>query len=239
VTGARRLIVNADDFGLSEGVNRGVIEAHERGIVTAASLMVRGDAATEAAAYARAHRSLDVGLHIDIGEWKLDRGEWVAIYRRVDPDDRDAVAVEIRAQLERFRALVGSDPTHLDSHQHVHSREPAGSIARQLATKIGAPLRHASAIGYLGDFYGQDADGTPLDGRLTVESMIRLIRGLPAGTTELACHPGYADDLPTMYRSERAIEAAVLCDPRVRRAIDDERIDLTRFSQLAAAPGPR
>ena len=52
----RELIVNADDFGLSEGVNRGIAEAHEHGIVTSASLMVRGASAPAAAAYADAHR---------------------------------------------------------------------------------------------------------------------------------------------------------------------------------------
>ena len=50
---SRRLIVNADDFGRTDGVNRGIITAHERGIVTAATLMVRWPAAVRAGAYAR------------------------------------------------------------------------------------------------------------------------------------------------------------------------------------------
>ena len=63
----RYLIVNADNFGLSVGVNHGIIETHEHGIVTSASLMARWPAA--AAAYARAHPRLGLGLHLDIGEW--------------------------------------------------------------------------------------------------------------------------------------------------------------------------
>jgi len=66
----RLLIVNADDFGLSDGVNRGIVEAHERGIVTSASLMVWHDAARAAAAYARGRPQLDVGVHLDLGEWE-------------------------------------------------------------------------------------------------------------------------------------------------------------------------
>src|SRR5206468_2930594 len=58
------VVVNADDLGLSPGVNRGIIEAHERGIVTSASLMVRWPAAAEAAAYARSRPQLGVGLHL-------------------------------------------------------------------------------------------------------------------------------------------------------------------------------
>ena len=75
----RALIVNADDFGQSPGVNRGVIRAHERGIVTSVSLMVRWPASTEAAAYGRAHPALSVGLHVDLGEWVCRKGSWQAL----------------------------------------------------------------------------------------------------------------------------------------------------------------
>ena len=67
ITGARHLIVNADDFGLSAGVNRGIVEAYDNGIVTSASLMVHKPAAAQAAALARSRPSLGLGLHIDIG----------------------------------------------------------------------------------------------------------------------------------------------------------------------------
>src|SRR5262245_64423892 len=114
---ARSLIVNADDFGLSAGVNRGIIEAHERGIVTSASLMVRGSAAAAAAAYARAHPALSVGLHLDLGEWAWRDGGWVSVYEVVRADDARAVVAEAARQLAAFRRLVGLSPTHLDSHQ--------------------------------------------------------------------------------------------------------------------------
>ena len=76
----RFLIVNADDFGLSDGVNRGIIEAAEHGIVTSASLMVRQPAAAAAAAYARNGGKLSVGLHLDLGEWYYRDGEWLPLY---------------------------------------------------------------------------------------------------------------------------------------------------------------
>src|SRR5919201_1887636 len=99
----RYLIVNADDFGQSAGVNRGIIEAHERGIVTSASLMVRWPAATEAAAYARDHPELSLGLHLDLGEWAYRDGEWIALYQVVCEDVREAVAHEVTRQLMAFR----------------------------------------------------------------------------------------------------------------------------------------
>src|SRR3954452_23338645 len=124
----RSLIVNADDFGLSAGVNRGISEAHERGIVTSASLMVRGPAAEEAAAYARAHPALSVGLHLDLGEWAWHDGGWGSVYEVVRADDAEAVADEAGRQLPAFPRLAGRAPTHLDSHQHVHCNQPVLSV---------------------------------------------------------------------------------------------------------------
>ena len=87
----RVLIVNADDFGASEGVNRGIVDAHVRGVVTSTSLMVRGAAAAQAAALARDHPELSVGLH-----WELDSEDGKP---RVDYEDAQAVRAELVHQL--------------------------------------------------------------------------------------------------------------------------------------------
>ena len=106
----RCLIVNADNFGRSFGVNRGIIEAHEGGIVTSASLMVRWPATTEAAAYGREHRNLGLGLHFDLGEWTHRDGGWAPVYEVVPADDIAAVTDELAPQLATFRQLVGGIP---------------------------------------------------------------------------------------------------------------------------------
>src|SRR5687767_6392407 len=64
MTSMKRLIINADDFGRTPGINRGVVEAHERGVVTSATMMVNYAPAAEAAALARQKPSLGVGLHV-------------------------------------------------------------------------------------------------------------------------------------------------------------------------------
>ena len=104
----RVLIVNADDYGRSPGVNRGVIRAHEQGIVTSATLMVRWPAAEEAAAYARKSGSLSVGLHLDLGEWLYQDGEWQPRYEVLSEFSEEAIAKEIGAQLERFEGFDGA-----------------------------------------------------------------------------------------------------------------------------------
>ena len=90
----RYLIVNADDFGQSHGINQGIIEAHERGIVTSASLMTRWLGAGEAALYAREHPQLSVGLHLDLGEWVFRAGDWEPVYCVVPLEDKEAVNVK-------------------------------------------------------------------------------------------------------------------------------------------------
>jgi predicted glycoside hydrolase/deacetylase ChbG (UPF0249 family) len=229
-----RLIVNADDFGISPGVNRGIIAAHEHGIVTSSSLMVRWPAAAEAAAYGRMHPELSIGLHIDLCEWEYRDERWAPCYEVVPPGDAVALQREIQHQLHAFRELLGYDPAHIDSHQHVHLEEPVSTIARATADEIGVPLRHFSRqITYRGDFYGQTGKGLPYPEGITVERLLYLFAALPPGVTELGCHPGLDADVDSMYRTERGDEVRTLCDPAVRAAIVAGGIQLCSFATIA------
>jgi predicted glycoside hydrolase/deacetylase ChbG (UPF0249 family) len=233
MTKARFIIVNADDFGLSEGTNQGVITAHERGILTSASLMVRHQTAQEAASYAKAHPDFSLGLHFDFGEWVFRNGKWTPLYAVLAHDDADAMVIEAERQLKAFHHFVGHSPTHLDSHQHVHRQEPARSVLLSLAHDLGVPLRHYDErISYCGDFYGQSGKGEPFPEALGVDALLRVLRELPPGITELACHPGLDSDLNSSYGDERLLEVDTLCDPRVRVALDKERISLISFHNL-------
>jgi predicted glycoside hydrolase/deacetylase ChbG (UPF0249 family) len=225
------LIVNADDLGFSAPVNAGIAEAHENGIVTSASMMVRQAAAPAAAEYARSHPGLAVGLHIDLGQWDYRDGEWRVAYERVDSEDEAAVEAECRSQLELFRRLLDRDPTHLDSHQHVHMDGPVAAVADRLAAELAVPLR-ARGVRYDGSFYGQTGKGEPLPEAIAADSLIRLLRSLPAGWTELGCHPGLGMEGESSYGSEREVEAATLCDDLIAETIERERIELRSFAQL-------
>src|SRR5438477_8895511 len=110
----RYLVVNADDFGACSGVNRGIVEAHQRGIVTSASLMTGMPGSEEAARLAGECPTLSVGLHASL---QNERSE-------PDADLRSpgASRAALEAQLMRFRELLGRWPTHLDSHHHVRPR---------------------------------------------------------------------------------------------------------------------
>lgn len=229
----RFLVVNADDFGLSDGVNAGIIEAHERGIVTATSLMVRWPAAKAAAAYSRAHPRLDVGLHVDLGEWICRDGTWRPLYEVLAEGDAEAVTGEVARQLAEFRRLLGRDPTHIDSHQHVHRTEPVQSIVVDAARALHVPVRHFTpGIEYQGHFYGQSDDGDSYPELVSVDAMLKLLAELPPGVTELGCHPARGQDVTAMYVLERERELQTLCDSRVGDAIVNTGIRLGSFTDF-------
>jgi len=227
------LIVNADDFGQSEGVNRGILRAHREGIVTSASLMVRWPAAEHAA---RSAGRLDLGLHVDLGEWVFHEGQWHARYERVPMDNLRAVEEEDRFQLAEFRRLTGREPTHIDSHQHVHLHEPALSVVRRLANELSVPLRACTShVRYCGDFYGQSESGAPCAEAIGVAALLRLLSELRPGITELCCHPGEDTQLDSTYCRERSQEVTALCHPDIRDALKLHGIRLITFADVAQA----
>ena len=232
----RRLVVNADDFGLSEGVNAGIIRAHLDGIVTSASLMVYGDSVAEAVESARATPTLDLGLHVDLAEWACDGGQWRPTYRHVDTEDGSAVEAELDRQLDRFWELTGRAPTHLDSHQHVHREEPARSILGRRAKELKVPLRHHGRVRYCGLFYGQGPGASPNPEAIESAKLARLIEDLPDGATEICCHPAASVGPGLVYGGERVRELRALCDPRVRWAAQRAAVRLCTFAEALAGP---
>jgi predicted glycoside hydrolase/deacetylase ChbG (UPF0249 family) len=153
------------------------------------------------------------------------------------------MASEVHRQLDRFRSLVGRDPTHVDSHRHRHRHEPARPIVVDMAAELGIPVRDFDAtVRHCGDFYGQTYgriySTRPNPEAISADGLVRLLEQLSPGVTELCCHPGYADDLLASfrkepYRGERAQEVRSLCDSRVRAGVERLGIRLCSFSDVA------
>ncbi|XP_046496321.1 carbohydrate deacetylase isoform X2 [Equus quagga] len=132
-----RLVVTADDFGYCPRRDEGIVEAFLAGAVTSVSLLVNGAAAESAAELARRHH-IPTGLHANLSEGRPVGPARHSTSSLLSPEGfflgkmgfREAVAAgdvdlpqvreELEAQLSRFRELLGSDPTHVDGHQHVH-----------------------------------------------------------------------------------------------------------------------
>lgn len=160
----KRLILNADDFGMTLGVNEGIIRAHREGILTSATLMANGEAFDDAVERARANKELGVGCHL-----VLVGGKCVAtkdsVASLVDaggnlPDSLplfvakissgiiriEEIERELRAQIGRVRA-AGIEPTHLDTHKHTHAHprvmEALGKVAKECGiARVRKPIEN-------------------------------------------------------------------------------------------------
>lgn len=132
----RRLIINADDFGLTSGVNRGIIDSHENGVVTSATLMACGNRFDEAAALASGSPRLSVGCHVVLvdglpvsdaaavstltaGTKFRDRLTNFAALAATGRLDSAQIETEVTAQIQKLQA-AGIQVSHLDSHKHTH-----------------------------------------------------------------------------------------------------------------------
>ena len=160
----KQLILNADDFGMTLGVNDGIIRAHREGILTSATLMANGEAFDDAVERARANKELGVGCHL-----VLVGGKCVAtkdsVASLVDaggnlPDSlplfvakissgiirTEEIERELRAQIGRVRA-AGIEPTHLDTHKHTHAHprvmEALGKVAKECGiVRVRKPIEN-------------------------------------------------------------------------------------------------
>lgn len=153
----RLLIINADDFGLNDACNEGIIETFLAGSVTSTTLMVNGDSAQRASELALENLSLGVGLHFNL-TWGKPISDLDKIPALIDENglflSRDALAkklllgrvpsaqinTEFQAQIERMHEL-GLSPTHIDSHQHVHGFNAIFSVIANYAQENKIPMR--------------------------------------------------------------------------------------------------
>jgi predicted glycoside hydrolase/deacetylase ChbG (UPF0249 family) len=222
----RSLIINGDDLGLSPGVNDGILEAHTHGVLTSASLMVLAPAAEGAAELANAHPELSIGLHF------VDDSPQV--------DDAGYAAEAYNTQLERFRALMGRDPTHVDSHHHVHARGGRIPTFASLVEPLGVPLRLAGQVRYIGGFYAHTRPGVSNIRFVSPEYLIHVVANEAFdGFSELGCHPALQGDFESSYRYEREVELATLTEPGLREELDQLGLRLASFHDWAVSEASR
>lgn len=212
-----RLIVNGDDFGVSDAINRGVIDAHRMGILTSASMMVDAPASAGAASLARGSPQLGLGLHAVVAP----------------TDEAASLRTELERQLGRFVALTGRWPTHVDSHHDVHRRASVLPAFVAFADQHALPLRGFCGVRHIASFYGQWGGETHLE-QVGVAALAGILDAeVDEGFNELCCHPGYADpDLPSSYRLERQAELDTLRDAALRDFIAKRHINLSTFAEL-------
>lgn len=214
-------IVNGDDFGASDGINRGIIEAFTNGILTSASLMINMPRAEEAIAMSAEHPGLSVGLHVNF----TNEADPV-----IDVNDTQAAKAELYRQFQLFEDRFGHPPSHLDSHHNVHRMQNLSPLFIEIAERHALPLREHSPVRYFSNFYGR-WDGESHPEHISASRLVHVLETeISSGLTELACHPGYVtDDFCSEYSIEREVELRSLCDPKVRQRVSELNIELVNF----------
>lgn len=205
---SRFLIVNADDFGYSYSINKGIIEAHEKGTVTSTSVMVNGIAAYEAKDLTK-YPDLSVGLHFELKE--------VA-----------DVEVELKRQIEKFIAIVGKMPNHLDTHKRHTTDESIKEVLEAYAKTHNIPVRNFNAK-HIGSFGVNSNDAS-------VAQLKRSIDEATDENNELMTHCGYSDDYlreHSSYNDPREQELASICDQSVKDYLAEQDIKLINWRQIA------
>ncbi|MHB9133292.1 MAG: carbohydrate deacetylase [Armatimonadota bacterium] len=245
---ADALIINADDLGLWPAVDRGIFTAWSARAISDSTIFATASALTSLLDNASS-LSLPVGIHLNLtlGRPLCAPGEIPAL---VTPDGcfmkRQAWALplpveQVRRELTRqVRRVIdtGWQPSHLDSHHHIHAYPEILEVVLELAREYGLPVRAvddamrailreagiATPDHFTIAFYGAAA---------TVETLLRLVEECPGGTLEIMTHPGYADDaIPSSYREERACELQALLSPRWREYLTQRGIPLVGFRAL-------
>jgi predicted glycoside hydrolase/deacetylase ChbG (UPF0249 family) len=248
------LIVNADDFGLTETVSRGILEALNEGVVASTSVMVctpRGadllaQYADELRGRAGIHLQLTGGVPCSSPQWipSLLNGHGRLPQGRTELQQprADEIEIEWHAQLERF-CECGLDPTHINTHHHVHKDSEAFAAYCRIAAECQVPARSCgpgmtrrlSAAGvscadaFVDSWTGKSC--TPDDLIWRVEAALESAG--EAETVELMCHPGFYDpelEGQSSMVESRLRELSALCDPQLSSRLSARGIALANWS---------
>jgi predicted glycoside hydrolase/deacetylase ChbG (UPF0249 family) len=214
----KRLVVNADDFGFTRDVNRGILETHRNGILTATTLMATGDAFDDAVVLAKENPTLDIGCHLVlVGSPGLPAS--VPQLLQAIALGRIRIYEELAAQVRKILD-AGLTPTHLDTHKHTHLLPPVLDAVARISEEFKIPwvrrpfdlpihskrpgMVTRAVSGTFGVVRGRfereltrrgcrSTDhfaGFQITGNYDARELAALIRTLPEGSTELMCHPG-------------------------------------------------
>jgi predicted glycoside hydrolase/deacetylase ChbG (UPF0249 family) len=215
----RKLVVNADDFGFTRDVNRGIVEAHRNGILTATTIMSNGAAFDDAVRLARENPTLDIGVHLVlVGQAPYPMT--VAQLTRAVMLGRIRIYDELSAQVRRVLD-AGLQPTHLDTHKHTHLLPQVLSAVARISEEFKIPWvrrpfdfplesrgiswqkravscsltvvrsRFERVLAKHGCRSTDHFAGFQITGKFDASDVVALIRSLPEGSTEFMVHPGF------------------------------------------------
>lgn len=209
---SKYLIVNADDFGYSYSINKGIIEAYTNGIVTSTSVMVDAIAAHEAKDLTK-FPDISIGLHFEVKE--IANAE-----------------AELERQIGKFISIVGRQPDHLDSHIKLTTTEGIKEVLQVYAEKLNVPVRDFGYAKFIDMFFGFNSNGDVSPGQLK-----KAIDQATDEYNEIMCHVGYSDDYlrgHSTYNNPREDELKSICSPEIKQYIQERGLTLVNWRDLSA-----
>ncbi|MGG2024688.1 chitin disaccharide deacetylase [Gottfriedia sp. S16(2024)] len=231
-----KLIVNADDFGYSRGINYGIIDAHKNGVVNSATMMMNMPGVSHAVELAKENPSLQVGIHLvltcgkpllnNVPTLVNEKGNFKSRHEFFEDKNilLDELEREWTVQIEKFLES-GLKPTHFDSHHHVHTVPEFLPVVQKLAQKYNLCARRISENAlqgiapftdvFLHDFYGEGVTDDYFDKILT--------RVQDGQSVEVMCHPGYLDHEilnNSSYAKDRVKETLILSAVKLPKGIE-------------------
>lgn len=195
----KNIIINADDFGYTAGVNQGIIECIENGIVTSTSVMIDRP-------YAHDISSLDKYSHVSVGlHFEMQ-------------DGIDDFKYSFTRQLDLFGKYTNRKPDHIDFHKiDIEKYQELKLLLLEYGKQNGIPLRGIDAQ-KISSFFG-----IPSEQSISEEACIEILQNAKEGTSEIICHVGYSDDELrnlSSYNDLREMELATLTSGRVKEYIE-------------------
>ncbi|WP_059105659.1 chitin disaccharide deacetylase [Shouchella shacheensis] len=220
------IIFNADDFGLSNAVNYGILDSYLHGVVTSTTMLVNMPGTPHAVSLAKTHSSLGVGVHLaltvgkpilkDVPSLIDDNGYFYKIAEQRDEErvNVEEVAKEWTAQIETFLDY-GLQPTHLDSHHHIHSWSHLLPVVEELSNNYQLPWRNyfeqpPTGVSFITESFDDSFYQTGVNTDI-VERVLQTHIG--SDSIEVMCHPAYVDASLlklSSYTMERLEEGEVL-----------------------------
>ncbi len=248
-----KLIVNADDFGLNDGVSRGILQSMEEGIVTSTSIMMNMPSVEGAITLAAAVGKRTFGLHLTLtcGRPVLDLGKVPSIVdekglffhdrSQLIRASRIEIEEECQAQLQKFFDC-GLKLSHIDTHHHIHELPEILPVFIKLAHENNVPLRNPQPglrekIRNAGVKTADVFDERYYGSQCRIENLTTFLASHRdvTGTVELMCHPGIVTDelrMSSKYVDGRAIELEALTSLEIKKFIVENKIILTNFIEM-------
>lgn len=209
------IIIHADDFGLSPGINRGILHTIQTGVVSSTSVIVRSRYLQDTKQCIKKNPHVDWGIHI--------------VLSKSNTDIHTSIEREATLQLRTFHEIFAIHPSHMDFHKGFRFNSHAYFTARMFAIKNGLAFRYDNKHHLETSFYGLK-NNSPTTDDITEATLVKILCTLQMGTTELVCHPGWTGNrLRDPYRHQRIIEVRTLTSPKVESVIKNRKIQLINF----------